>query len=347
MEHGTGLPFAPSDYKVWRNYKRVFECALLATNIENRLYVSDFGRLLASDNTIGVDEYLSLFFPRFRFPFPAFSTFSVQSKTIYPFCAVIKFLLSRTLMNSSFALNLNDVFAYVIGNECDGTESLQHYNSLKRTEGIPNGDEERQVREMLAFMSQMSIFKLHKREIYLDISPLEVINDKNFSSIITPKPISIQPDRNMDFINLTKLSLNEIKFIPLLLPQEYSGEEFFTEGKRVRITHTKIERSSLLRRLYFTKYPNSHCDMCDLNPPDRYPWVSALLEIHHVLPLSSGIAYDIKGTTFDDVVPLCPNCHRGVHSYYRNWLNTNIVNDFTNAAQAIDVYRQAKELIRL
>ena len=40
----TGLPFSPSHYKVWRNYKRVFECAFLASNIDNHLYVSDFCR---------------------------------------------------------------------------------------------------------------------------------------------------------------------------------------------------------------------------------------------------------------------------------------------------------------
>jgi len=63
----TGMPFAPDSYRVWRNYKRVFECSYLATNINDKLYISDFCRKIISDidNTIDVDEYLALFIPRF------------------------------------------------------------------------------------------------------------------------------------------------------------------------------------------------------------------------------------------------------------------------------------------
>jgi hypothetical protein len=42
LESFTGLPFAPSTYRVWRNYKRVFECSFLGTNLNDRLYVTDF-----------------------------------------------------------------------------------------------------------------------------------------------------------------------------------------------------------------------------------------------------------------------------------------------------------------
>lgn len=43
----TGLPFAPGRYTVKRNYKRVFECSMLATYIGNRLVISDIGRAIA------------------------------------------------------------------------------------------------------------------------------------------------------------------------------------------------------------------------------------------------------------------------------------------------------------
>ena len=39
LEKETNLPFSPQSYKVWRNYKRVFECSMLATSIDNRLFV--------------------------------------------------------------------------------------------------------------------------------------------------------------------------------------------------------------------------------------------------------------------------------------------------------------------
>ncbi len=39
LEANTGLPFLPSNYKIWRNYARIFACALLATRINGRLVV--------------------------------------------------------------------------------------------------------------------------------------------------------------------------------------------------------------------------------------------------------------------------------------------------------------------
>lgn len=77
----------------------------------------------------------------------------------------------------------------------------------------------------------------------------------------------------------------------------------------------------------------------------RYPWTDNLLEIHHILPLSSSLALDGKGTSMGDVVPLCPTCHRSVHNYYRVWLNSNRVSDFLNKQVAVDVYGEAKKLV--
>lgn len=36
LETYTELPFAPAHYKVWRNYARVFQCAMLATEIDGK-----------------------------------------------------------------------------------------------------------------------------------------------------------------------------------------------------------------------------------------------------------------------------------------------------------------------
>ena len=37
LMQGVELPFAPSHYKVWRNYARVFACSMLATQVNHRL----------------------------------------------------------------------------------------------------------------------------------------------------------------------------------------------------------------------------------------------------------------------------------------------------------------------
>ena len=101
----------------------------------------------------------------------------------------------------------------------------------------------------------------------------------------------------------------------------------------------------MLRKLYFEKHQELICNMCEMNTKEKYPWSNNLLEIHHVLPLSSALALTSKGTSLQDVVPLCPTCHRGVHSYYRGWLNANEVNDFRDKTEAFAIYGEAKRLV--
>lgn len=74
MSH-VGLPFAPDNYKINRNYSRVFQCALLAYLQGKSLYVSDICKLLASDESYlsNCDNYMCEVIRRFRFPFPAFN----------------------------------------------------------------------------------------------------------------------------------------------------------------------------------------------------------------------------------------------------------------------------------
>ncbi|MBQ6473878.1 MAG: hypothetical protein IJJ33_17960 [Victivallales bacterium] len=86
LENGTGLPFAPSHYKVWRNYARVFACAMLATQIKNRLIVTDLCRALAKEPTdFSSDQYLNFIFSRFTLPFSAFDDYNTTSESVYPF----------------------------------------------------------------------------------------------------------------------------------------------------------------------------------------------------------------------------------------------------------------------
>jgi hypothetical protein len=92
----TGMLFAPAHYTVLRNYKRVFECAFLATASDGRLLVSDFCRELAKgDGKLdNVDDFLLSYINRLRFPFPAFDGYSPLGECIYPFCAILKYLIS-------------------------------------------------------------------------------------------------------------------------------------------------------------------------------------------------------------------------------------------------------------
>ena len=66
-----------------------------------------------------------------------------------------------------------------------------------------------------------------------------------------------------------------------------------------------------------------------------------MLDIHHLLPLSSSISITSRGTSLNDIVGLCPTCHRAIHSYYRKWLTDNQKEDFESKKEAHEVYMQA------
>jgi predicted HNH restriction endonuclease len=87
--------------------------------------------------------------------------------------------------------------------------------------------------------------------------------------------------------------------------------------------------------------------MCDGNMQKRYPWTENILELHHLLPLSSNLIVTTKGTSLADVVPLCPNCHRSIHVFYKNWLNSKNVNDFRTSSEAFSIYNTAKQQVQL
>jgi hypothetical protein len=49
-----------------------------------------------------------------------------------------------------------------------------------------------------------------------------------------------------------------------------------------------------------------------------------------------------RSTTFDDLVPVCPSCHRAVHRFYDNWLDSNNRKDFISGGEAKSVYQELK-----
>lgn len=344
LEHETELPFSPSSYTVWRNYKRVFECSFLATRIGNKLIASDFCLELSKSNSQinDVDDYFSLYIPRFRFPFPAFQEYNPSDKQIYPFCAILKYLISKKKNNLEASISLDEVFSLIIANECTGLEDIHYYNNLTPKHYNIKGDQKRQVREMLIFVSQISILKWFNNALFLDID-IDDIDTPEITTLI--QPIICLPTLNKedDFLQLTRINKTSIIIPGKLRSREDASDELFIEGKKKRITHLKIERSPLLRKIFLEKYPQPICHMCGADMNFRYPWTKFLLEIHHILPLSAAIMISSKGTSIEDLVGLCPSCHRSVHLFYKLWLDNNGKEDFTDKIEAKEVYLQAKE----
>ena len=119
-------------------------------------------------------------------------------------------------------------------------------------------------------------------------------------------------------------------------------ESGFREGNRVKKTHVTIERNAGLRKHFFANRPSPICDFCSLQTAESYPWAERVLDIHHLLPLCSGTRVEESNTTFDDLVPVCPNCHRAIHRYYDGWLAAMDRKDFKNGDEGRAVYEEAK-----
>lgn len=337
----TELPFAPDHYTVWRNYARVFRCSLLATSIGNKLVCTDICRLLAQGvGSLTSDEYLNLVFSRFALPFPTFADYDSTTRPVYPFLAIIKFAMARYEIGCS----LDELFSYVIGNDCDGTEPLGFYQSLAPTHRDPIGDEERQVREMLSFMGQASYLRWLDGRLYIDTSDFPAVT-KAVSPLIRVKRSF---DSDEEFLSITKISDRILPpSLDIQLGDRPVGQFAFQEGGRIFGAHGKIERSPMLRSRYFRLHPDVVCDACGMDTNARYPWTHdrTILELHHILPLCATILVNGTTTLLDDIVPLCPNCHKSIHSFYRFKLKEWDMSDFSSKTMARDVYRLAKASI--
>ena len=338
-------PVDRDDYPVWRNHKRVFECSLIATKAAGLLRITDIGTRLATDELFTADDYLSLIVQRFRYPFPAFQDYDPTATLCFPFCAALKYLFARFTNHHLPLLIPNVAGSYIIGNSCSGLENLSYYSSLTPTTHTLSDVAARQVREMLIFVSQLSFLKWDGNALLLDINSRipEVVLTLTSPDLAPPLPLQAE-----EMFSRGRLS-DAYEAVEIVLPGQAEVEEAeFSEGQKVRRSHLRTERSSVLKKMYFQKFAPTQCAMCQMDVALRYPWaLSSLLELHHLLPLASALTISNSGTLLTDVVPLCPTCHRAVHSYYRLWLNKNNRQDFVSKPEAKQVYEEAKTLIVL
>jgi len=255
-------------------------------------------------------------------------------------------LLALLKVDREPEITLDSVFSLIIGNNCTGTESLDKYLALDATGYAPREAERRQVRELLIFVSQLSYLEWYGDTLYLDVQRDELETIESFEAIATPLVKVREKDRALEILSLG--SVQGPLFIPTTPPsKEAATDRIFTEGRRIRVTHLRVERSSRLRREFLSTLQRPVlCDMCLCDTKKRYPWVESLLEVHHLLPLRSPITVTKEGTSFSNLLPLCPTCHKGVHVYYRIWLKEADLDDFPSPEQARNVYADAKQRFR-
>jgi len=336
-------PFAPTNYTVWRNYKRVFGCLLLATEVAGTIMCTDLCKALASDlKEIDIDDYMGHFATHFYYPSPVFDGYNTKDPQIFPVVAIVKFLLSGYLEKGKTNLTVDEIGSYLIANDVTGLEPLSFYSKL--TPQSFHGDL-RQTRELTRFISQFSFLKWNNPNLYL-----EVTNNKEafqIEKLLAPHLNSRQPDAGAEVLNLGS-HFQSTALGDLTISQVNVIDTEFTEGSKIRVTHLRTERSAKLKEFYFSNFSNPHiCDMCFMDTEKRYPWADRIIELHHLLPLSSPIRVDAGKTSIKDIVGICPSCHRATHKFYSKWLKQSGLRDFKDYDEARFVYDKAKQEIIL
>lgn len=342
----TGLPFAPDHYRVWRNYARVFGCCLLATEVGDKLICSELCHRIAAPSPDDMDPeiYFGNFIRKFYYPSPVFLGYTASSKQHFPVCAVLKLLLARLRSGQPAVVTVDDIVRLILANFCTGREKIEHYVGLKPKAFTPAEGETRQIRELIRFISQISILKWSQPYLFLDIDPSNSEALQYVERLSQPFINERKTDPALELLELG--SFRDSGVLPIIPSPGGDEDLFFSEGKPKRVTHLRYERSSRLRDLFFaSRQPPFFCDMCALNVSRQYPWTSNLLEVHHLLPLSSPLKIEKLRTSLSELVGVCPSCHKATHHFYRKWLNDNEQDDFTSYNEAISVFDLAKRSV--
>jgi hypothetical protein len=349
LHAGTGLLYPPENdprYKIWRNFGRVFGQQLLATKIDDRLYVTEICRNLANQNESITDEqYIQFWIKRYASPSPSFEGYDRDSRPVFPFCAVIKLALSR-LSRGGSPVKAEDAVAYLIGNNVTGEEALGYYLSLRPSNLQLPSERVRQIREMIAVLGQIPFLKWESSGLSIDRSALGPSFEADIMAYATPEPREPRLEKAEEILN--QGSMNNILLPTPELPESSPDELSFLEGSRKRVTHIRIERSGRLRQIYMKKAENpSLCNMCTMDTRLTYPWTNMLIEVHHLLPLGSLLKVQSTTTSIRDVVGICPSCHKATHQFYKVWLSNRGLDDFRNESEAIQVFQEAKNSVVL
>lgn len=347
----TGLPFpAPATHSPWRNYSRVLKLCLLVSEIANRAEPTAVARILSQTGAVTCDEFLHFLIRAFTEPSPALENWRRGSKFRYPLLFCLRYLLTKTAIGQSEFAGIDELIgAYrltgFIGDE-DETSFIAAvgrppsvYEAAGRIAPAPLI---RQARESLRVISQISYLHIRSRRIIVSLHPGDANTVfQDMTPIIGPRANNPEAEirrladlfedgSTSDFFDYPETSINDVV------------ESGFREGSKVKKTHITIERNSRLRRDFFIARPEAKCNLCSIDTAKSYPWTDRNLDLHHLLPLSSGTRVVNKGTSFDDLVAICPSCHRAVHYYYDWWLDNSQRADFSSIDEARAVYQDVK-----
>jgi hypothetical protein len=348
----TGLPFAaPPTHSPWRQYSRVLKLCLLVSEVGGTARPTPVAQLLSQPGLVTCDEYLHFLVRAFTEPSPALDGWLPNAVCRYPLLFTLKYLLAKKAISHEAVSTLNEILgAYrlsgFVGDESDtdfigivGTDQQYGAAGASSPENL-----RRQAKESLKVISQISYLHLEGPHVILSLDPADahaIFGD--LYPITGPKAV----DRESELRRLADLFRDGATEDFFEYPNTVVNDVIqsgFIEGNKVKKTHITIERNQDLRKAYFIARPSPLCDVCTLDTAATYPWTVRVLDLHHLLPLSSGTRVEQSGTTFDDLVAVCPSCHRAIHRFYDIWLTDNGFADFPTEHHARDVYSNMKTI---
>ena len=349
----TGLPFPPQDYTPWRNYARVFKLCLIASELNGRAVPTDVAAILAQTGTVTCDEFIHFLAESTSDPSPALSDWTNQGPVRHPLCFALKYILAKIALLGNHETTINEIIGAYIQSGYDGSEDETGFIRLFKNNDTYadvtrqlNSDRLRQSRESIKFLCQISylhttrnvvigaLSKEDAADIFRDMMPIQGPYDQDGNAEIRRIAALFRGGSTHDFFDYQTTTIsNELD----------SG---FIEGSKVKRSHIVIERNSQLRTRYLQANPTPICDACRLDTHIQYPWTDRVLDVHHLLPLSSGTRVDsLRGTLLEDLVGVCPTCHRAIHRYYDRYLKRLLRSDFADRTEAVLVYDKAKQAI--
>lgn len=119
--------------------------------------------------------------------------------------------------------------------------------------------------------------------------------------------------RLLDYIDAHRHGRNTSS-APYSTAVELDNRRSAVEGEQVLVTHIARERDTGLVRRAKKRFRRTHgrlfCEACLFDFQSKYGSLGRnFIEAHHVRPLTEGP----RRTSWDELMMLCPNCHRMVH----------------------------------
>jgi len=351
LERSIGLRFpVPKTHSPWRNYSRVLKLCLLVSESGGISKPTPVAQILSKPGSVTCDEYLHFLVCSFTEPSPALRDWRPDAKVRYPLLFSLKYLLAKVAVQESQIATFDELIGAYATTGFKGDEDESQFisvaknpNSYESAGRAADYDLRRQARESLKVMAQISYLHVSQQKVIVSLNAEDA---KEIFAELTPITGSPAQDRDAEINRLAELfeggSTSTFFDYPHSIVSEVVGSGF-SEGNKVKKTHIVIERNSGILRDFFLARPTAVCDVCSLDTARTYPWTERVIDIHHLLPLCSGTRVEeTGGTTFDDLVPVCPSCHRAIHRFYDRWLDSRMRSDFESRGESLSVYNEMK-----